>query len=329
MLDKKTRVSLVLEIASQLDSADLRRDHANIILQTYGVQPLDDDHFGQTTAETVNTATDEQLIELAEHFEIEAPSDAPAAAVTSTVKSAQPLFVFASHLAQQRALVHNVATALDAYGITLFVAHDSITVDSQWHTEIEKALDRADAGLVFLHSGFQQSAWCDQEVGWLLGRRVPVMALRYDVDPYGPLGKHQAQVVRNQTPADVAEQTVDRVLAKPELAPALAASLIVAMERSGSFATTDAIWKRLRELRTLDADQCAQLLQASKSNNQIHWAGSALDETSYPRAIVSFLRNQPGREVIAADIDAYEKYLDEKDAEDRRRSEEVVAQLDS
>ncbi|QTJ67952.1 toll/interleukin-1 receptor domain-containing protein [Rhodococcus sp. ZPP] len=316
MIDKKSRVELVLELANKLDAQDLRWDHANIILQTYGVQPLDSDQYGPTTAETVNTATDEQLIELAQHFGLETPNDAPAAAVTTTVKSARPLFVFASHLAKHKAVVHEVSAALTEYGITLFVAHDSITVDAQWHDEIEKALDRADAGLVFLHDGFKESAWCDQEVGWLLGRHVPVMALKFDTDPYGPLGKHQAQVIRTQTPTTIAEQTVDRIRAKTELASGLGASLVAAMAVSPKFATTDAIWKHLRELRSLDANQCAQLLEATKDNNQIHWASSPWDSgRPYPRVIVDYLRTQPGGSVISSDVDTYESYLDRKDAE--------------
>ncbi|PBC51160.1 hypothetical protein CJ179_10400 [Rhodococcus sp. ACS1] len=320
-LDKKSRVELVLKLAEKLESPDLRWDHANIILNTYGVRSLDDDSFGPSTAETVNTASDEQLIELAQHFGLETPNDAPVAAVTTTVKSAQPLFVFASHLSKHKGLVHEVATALSTYGINLFVAHDSITVDAQWHDEIEKALNLADAGLAFLHDGFRASPWCDQEVGWLLGRHVPVMALKFDADPYGPFGKHQAQVIRNETPTIIAEDVVQRIRTKPELAPGLGASLVAALAISPSFAKTDAIWAHLRELRTMDPNQCAQLLEATKDNNQVHWASAPLDGgLPYPRVIVDFLRAQPGGPIIAADIDAYSVYLDKKDTEAAKRT---------
>lgn len=327
MLDKKTRVQLVLEIAGKLED-ESRWDHANIILQTYGVQPLDSDQFGPTTAETVSAATDEQLVELAGFYGLEVPNEAPAAGVTTTVESTRPLFVFASHLAKHKALVHAVSAGLAVYGITLFVAHDSITVDSQWHDEIEKALDRADAGLVFLHEGFRESSWCDQEVGWLLGRHVPVMALRFDTDPYGPLGKHQAQVVRGQTAATIAENTIDRIAAKPELAPGFGASLVAAMARSTRFATTDAIWKHLRVLRSLDGNQCAQLLEATKENNQIHWAQSPWDASqNYARVVIDYLRDQPGAAVIASDIDSYEEFLNRKDEETAAAQAKVQAQL--
>lgn len=319
-LDKKKRVELVIAIAEKLDSHDLRFDHANIILQTYGVASMDDDQFGPSTAETVNTATDEQLIELAQHFELDAPSDAPAAIVTTTVKSSQPLFIFASHLTIHRVVVHQVASALSTYGINVFVAHDSIDVDTKWHDEIEKALDRADAGLAFLHKGISESPWCDQEIGWLLGRHVPVMALKFDAAPYGPLGKHQAATIRNETPDEIAEKLIERIAAKVVLAPGLAASLIDSIANSTKFNTTDRIWKHLRDLRTLDANQCAALLEATKDNTQIYKANSPWDSgRPYSRVIIEFLRQQPGHTVVASDIDAYEKYLEEKAAKANQR----------
>ncbi|GAB21607.1 hypothetical protein GOPIP_010_00740 [Gordonia polyisoprenivorans NBRC 16320 = JCM 10675] len=326
-MDKQGRVKLVLAIAHKIDDRDeLPWDHANIILRTYGVAELDDDSWGPTTAETIDTATDEQLLELAQHFGLELPSEAPAAVVTAIATSTQPLFMFASHLAMHRVLVHEVAEALAAFGIKLFVAHDSITVDTEWHSEIESALDRADAGLVFLHRGFKESSWCDQEVGWLLGRHVPVMALRFDADPYGPLGKHQAQTAGNLPPEAIASSTLGRIASKPELQRGFGASLVDAMAASPRFAVTDSIWLYLRELRSLDSSQCARLLQACKDNTQINWANSALDGgTPYPRAIVAFLRQQPGGGVITADIDAYEVYLQQLEDERNVRSRGVAS----
>jgi hypothetical protein len=173
---------------------------------------------------------------------------------------------------------------------------------------------------VFVHEGLRGSAWCDQEIGWLLGRNVPVMALRFDGTPYGLFAKHQAQPVpKNATSSTIAEMVVDRIASKPELAGGFAASLVSAMSSSPNFATTESIWKRLRELSSLDADLCSQLLEATKKNNQIFWANCRWDGGEpYPRVVTEFLRRQPGAAVIASDIQAYVDYLDEQDAEDGR-----------
>ncbi|MBY4277489.1 toll/interleukin-1 receptor domain-containing protein [Rhodococcus fascians] len=314
MVDKKSRIKLVLQIAEELSSPNLARDHANIILNTYGVQTLDPEPLGLSPAETVNTASDEQLLELASHFELSTSElPAPIASMTTTVKSAEPLFLFASHLTVNKVLVGDVSQHLETYGITLFVAHESIDVDSEWQTEIEKALDRADAGLVFLHKGFKDSPWCDQEVGWLLGRHIPVMGFSFDAPPHGFFGKIQAQPAGTRTSIELAAEAVARIQNKPQLVSRLAASLVAAMAKSKSFADTESIWAYLSQLEILDGNQCAELLAACKDNSQINWARDrANGRREFPRSIVAFIRQQPGGSVVSADVDAYEKYLNKK-----------------
>jgi hypothetical protein len=323
-LDKKTRVRLSLAVVDRLSDQSLNFHTTNLILRTYGLETLGDYADGPTLHDIVSWATDEQLIEIAEYFELEVPEVAAPKSQVPTIGTARPLQIFGSHLSDHKVFVGAVRERLSLYGIDLFVAHDTIEHDKPWQDEIEKALDIADAGLVFVHKGLRDSGWCDQEIGWLQGRHVPVMALRFDETPYGFFAKHQAQPVpKNATADDIAEMTVDRIASRPELADGFAASLVAAIAASGRFSRTDAIWKRLRELSSLDADLCSQLLQATKENNQIYWADSALDGGNpYSRVISEFLRRQPGAAVVASDIQAYVDYLDEKDAEIERRDDE-------
>jgi hypothetical protein len=46
-----------------------------------------------------------------------------------------------------------------------------------------------------------------------------------------------------------------------------------------------------------------------------------MDDNSYPRAIINYLRRQPEAAVVKADIDAYERYLDDQDAANRKVQE--------
>lgn len=300
---------------------ELDFNSTNLILSTYGLEPLQNSFDGPSLHDIVGRASDDQLVELAEYFDLETPTQMAPTSQVPTVRTVRPLLVFGSHLSDHRALVGSVREQLLGYGIDLFVAHDTIAHDTLWQEEIEKALDAADAGIVFVHQGLRGSPWCDQEIGWLQGRHVPVMALMFDENPYGFFAKHQAQEVpRGADAALIAELLVDRIAMKPELTTAFAASLVSAMASSRSFAKTDAIWKRLRLLSALDADLCAQLLNATKSNNQIHWADSPWDGgRPYRRVIVDYLRQQPGVGIIGADLQAYINYLDEQDAESERR----------
>jgi TIR domain len=310
LLRKGDRVRLVMRIAEHIEDADLAWERTKIILDTFGFQT-----HNKTIEEDINSGSDDVLVELAAYFGVPVPNSVtPPAAVTTTVRSAQPLFIFASHLSAERRFVGAIREELERFGVTLFVAHDSIPDDATWHHEIEKALDAADAGLVFLHQGFKESDWCPQELGWLLGRHVPVMPLNFGVTPYGPLGKLQAGPERSNAPQVIAENILDRLVRQETLRGGLVASLVTAMQSSGSFNRTDRIWKYLREL-DCDANQSAGLLVAAKTNDQVYRANSALDGTSYPRAIVDYLRRQPEAGVVNADIDAYEQFLNNQDAQ--------------
>jgi len=316
LLSRVDRIGLVLRIGEEY-ARTLSYSRMLFVLESLG---FDTSPAGIDAK--VDTGTDEQLCELALTLGVELPPgaivDSNTTTATVTVTAAEPLFIFASHLTLHKVLVGDVSRALATYGINLFVAHDTITHDTAWEDEIKSALDRADAGLVFVHEGLKESPWCDQEIGWLQGRGVPVMALKFDIAPYGFFAKYQAQQVPiNATPQQIAEMTMTRIAAKPELAVGFAASLVSAMASKDDFDATRARWLYLRDLDCLDTKLCAQLLAATKSNNQIYWANSVLDDDNrqlMSRLIIAFLRRQPGGSTIAPDIDAYEQYLDDRDA---------------
>lgn len=205
-----------------------------------------------------------------------------------------PLFLFASHLVSQKALVGDVREHLEEWGIRLFVAHDSIEPDQEWHSEIEHALRTSDAGVVFLFPKFIESRWCDQEVGWLLGREVPCYALKFQgEDPYGPLGKKQAFTVKNEmTAAQVGDAILDWLTTKPVLASRLNASLVEALKSSWSFNRTDRVWERLHSATDLRAAEVAGLLTAIRDNDQVYKARNV--EGPYAELIFKLAVAQPG-----------------------------------
>ena len=335
VLDKKTRIRLVMAVKDRLAGPGLSWADVNLILETYGVGTYTpDDPWGSNDfLDVVKAATDEQLVEIADFLEldsVEIPVPMPKSHVP-TVNNARPLFIFASHLTAHRLLVGAVKDYLAKFGMELFVAHDSIDEGQLWQQQIEEGLDRADLGLVFVHEGLGDSAWCDQEIGWLQGRKVPVISLGFDHMPYGFFAKQQAlKVFAGATPAQIGDMVVDRIATRPELALGFAASLVSAMGKSNTFADTNDIWLHLKKLTLLDADLCARLLEATKTNNQIYWAYSKSDgRQPFDRLIVDFLRRQPGVAVVAPDIDAYENYLDEQDAESEARANEVRQRLEA
>jgi hypothetical protein len=209
-------------------------------------------------------------------------------------EEAGPLKLFASHLAAQKAIVGAVGEELAKWGIELFVAHDSIEPDQEWQAEIERALRASDAGIVFLFPDFEKSAWCDQEVGWLLGRAVPCYALKFQgKDPYGPLGKKQAFTVRDEmTAPDIAAEIVAWLETKPALALRLYSSLVEALKSSWNFNRTDRVWDRLKNATGMGATQVAGMLSAVRDNDQVYNAHQS--EGPYAELVFRLALEQPG-----------------------------------
>ncbi|WP_295986505.1 toll/interleukin-1 receptor domain-containing protein [uncultured Variovorax sp.] len=119
--------------------------------------------------------------------------------------------LFISHVSKDKQIATRLKGALAAYDIAGFVAHEDIHPTLAWQDEIERALVTMDA-LIAVHTvGFSASMWCQQEVGFALGRGTKVISFKMGEDPTGFIGKHQALPRRNRTAEQIAEE-VDKLL---------------------------------------------------------------------------------------------------------------------
>ena len=100
--------------------------------------------------------------------------------------------VFLSHDSKIKTDATNLKDALRPYGLSCFVAHEDIKPSKEWQIEIEKALHSMDVMVPLLSKNFHKSYWTDQEVGVAIGREIPIIPIKYEVDPYGFFGKFQA-----------------------------------------------------------------------------------------------------------------------------------------
>lgn len=107
--------------------------------------------------------------------------------------------VFISHLSSEKERATRLKEYLKKYGISCFVAHEDITVTAAWHDEIVKALQSMDCLIAILSKDFNSSSWCDQEVGFGLGRDVLCIPVKNGIDPYGLLGKYQGLNTKDKT----------------------------------------------------------------------------------------------------------------------------------
>lgn len=93
---------------------------------------------------------------------------------------------FISHRDVHKAGAKQLGEELKKYGISSFVAHDSIQAMSTWKHEIMKALQTMDACLCYITKDFYDSEWTNQEIGFALARGIPIYL--YSVDKTDPKG---------------------------------------------------------------------------------------------------------------------------------------------
>lgn len=111
--------------------------------------------------------------------------------------------VFISHITEKKADAHRLSTNLGLFGFASFVAHEAIKPGREWPMEIQRALRSCDVLVALVSSGFHDSEWTDQEVGWVLGRDLAVVPVSLDkTDPKGFLAFYQA-VKRRRNEDDI------------------------------------------------------------------------------------------------------------------------------
>lgn len=103
------------------------------------------------------------------------------------------LRAFISHRDTNKVYAHSMASILEGYGVSSFVAHDAIEPDKEWLLEILKALQTMDFMVALLSDDFYDSPWTNQEVGYALGKAVPVIVVKIGaIDPRGFMSPRQA-----------------------------------------------------------------------------------------------------------------------------------------
>jgi hypothetical protein len=90
--------------------------------------------------------------------------------------TAGKLRLFVSHVSRIKTSATRLKAALDTFGVDAFVAHEDIEPTQEWALELELELELAlrsmHALCAIVTPDFHTSLWCDQEVGFALGRPV-------------------------------------------------------------------------------------------------------------------------------------------------------------
>lgn len=105
----------------------------------------------------------------------------------SALKGEGTPLVFLSYKVVDKHLAGEFKETLEEFGFEVFLAHESIEPSQEWPMEIKKNLRACDVLLALITPAFRDSEWTDQEVGWCLGRGIPVVPVITD-DSFLPHG---------------------------------------------------------------------------------------------------------------------------------------------
>jgi len=214
-------------------------------------------------------APDEVINGLAEHFELSAAQPATPAFSHPPFWKEGTLKVFISHLAVHRKFAADLQESLLRLGISAFVAHNDIEPTFEWQTEIERGLATCDSLIALLHPDFHLSNWTDQEIGFAMGRGVPVFAVRLGQDPYGFIGRFQAFNGLGKSPAILAADLFSAYRKHKQTQAMMPDILVRLLEKSLSFESARVRTGYLEELESWHPSFTKRIMAAVKNNSQV------------------------------------------------------------
>jgi hypothetical protein len=181
----------------------------------------------------------------------------------------ETLRLFLTHVSAHKEAVTQMKNSLLNYGISGFVAHEDIEPNLEWQNEIELALGSMHALCALLTPEFHQSNWTDQEVGFALGRNVPVLSIRLGMSPYGFIGKNQGLRGNLNSLHPTAGAIAEILLKESRTKIVMRDSLVAALERAKTFATAKQVATMLATVTGFSPAQLERLRTACSENSQV------------------------------------------------------------
>jgi hypothetical protein len=202
--------------------------------------------------------------------------------------------LFISHRDTYRREASALASALEGFGISCFVAHDHIEPMESWQHQIEAGLETMEIFLALVTSDFHDSVWTNQEVGFAKSRGVPVVCLKVGADPKGFIADKQALAGDIRHPETSAHDIYRLISEKLGLRERLQPALITAFCESPSFIDTRDRFDRLKSLVTkLSKDEAERIKKAYETNDQLYNCAYL----HYSNRLTNFLAGTAGEKV--------------------------------
>lgn len=207
------------------------------------------------------------------------------------------LRLFLSHRDSDKKQARRLADALSAYGISAFVAHDTIEPMTTWQREIEKGLETMEVMLAFVSDNFHDSFWTNQEIGYALGKSVPIITIKFGRrDPAGFIATKQALKGDFDRPHESApaiyKLLADKLGQKGRLEESLISAFLASRDFDEARDRFDRMEGAVSKLNDYDVEKIQRGFQ---SNDQLH--NSFYLRNKYGR-LTTFLKKCTGKNFI-------------------------------
>lgn len=202
--------------------------------------------------------------------------------------------VFISHRDAHKIAARELSDALEEYGMACFVAHDTIKPMKTWRREILNGLQTMEIMIAYLTDDFQHSWYCHQEVGYALGRGIPIISLKLgQKDAPGFISEVQAVRGNIDRPVESARKLFgfigEALRREGRFQDVLVNNFAAAPSYSDAKSRFDLMSSQVDRLTNL---QIATLVEAFRSNDQLHYAGYL---TSHYDRLRKFMDRTTGR----------------------------------
>jgi hypothetical protein len=201
------RVELLRKLANRLSADDYPWEDMELVLGQFGFStPYAEDWERGARSfvlSSLQTGEDDALVELDEYLFGGASREVLDPANLPWDSGAFRLFI--SHTSANATLAGQLRDYFAPWRCDAFVAHTTIEPTREWERVIEAGLSSCHALTALVTEDFVSSRWCDQEVGYCLARRVPIVPVRLGADPHGFIAKFQAARTGRGTAAAIAD----------------------------------------------------------------------------------------------------------------------------
>ena len=154
-------------------------------------------------------------------------------------------------------------------GINAIMASRSIRPGAVWAQTILEHLEASSALLCIASRGYTDSAWCQQEIGWAIGRSIPALWIRYDSTEQSVGFLKDKQELRATNPVNEAEiaRAVGAWLVREQKTQEEARDTFIrAFAGSSTYQQTRDIAHVLAALDSLTDDEWQQINDAARNN---------------------------------------------------------------